>query len=346
MITSPKSAIAVSEFLEEYLRLRLGVSDLHFLKAPFSVTEGWETHIYRFTLASDDELPEEFRGPLVLRAYSSRSGLPRLLHEVAVQRHMHDLDYPVAQPLLVEESETIFGGPFTIMQMLPGRTLLDELFRRFWRIAHAPVEMAEMQARLHRLPVQGFPAPKGEFLAKQFHDMREMIEEFELKGLRAGLDWLEEHRPAPPERLSIIHLDFHPINMLCRWRRCTGVLDWGDADVGDYHADVAASLVICRSAPNEIAKTFWQWLNTLPGRWIFWKYYLFAYRNRMPLDERKLAYYEALAALRRLCRRGVCLRSTHGINGCKPSLRRFLALEKVDRLIEFFRRPSGIMVKA
>jgi aminoglycoside phosphotransferase (APT) family kinase protein len=346
MITSPKSAIAVSEFLEEYLRLRLGVSDLHFLKAPFSVTEGWETYIYRFTLASDDELPEEFRGPLVLRAYSSMSGLPRLQHEVAVQRHMHDLGYPVAQPLLVEESGTIFGGPFTIMEMLPGRTLLDELFRRFWRIAHAPVEMAEMQARLHRLPVDGFPTQKGEFLARQFNDIREMIEEFDLDGLRAGLDWLEEHRPVPPERPSIIHLDFHPINMLCRWRRCTGVLDWGDADVGDYHADVAASLVICRSAPNEIAKTFWQWLNTLPGRWIFWKYYLFAYRNRMPLDEQKLAYYEAWAALRRLCRRGVCLKSTNGMNGCKPSLRRFLALEKVDRLVEFFRRPSGIMVKA
>ncbi len=345
MIASPKSATAVSEFLEEYLHFRLGVPDLHFLKAPSSITEGWETDIFRFALAGEG-LPEEFRRPLILRAYSSMSGLPRLRHEVAVQQHLHGLGYPVAQPLLVEESETIFGGPFMIMEMLPGRTLLDELYRRFWRIAHAPIEMAEMQARLHCLPTDGFPAPEGEFLPRQFRDIREMIEEFDLDGLRPGVDWLEDHRPPAPAKPSIIHLDFHPINMLCRWRQCTGVLDWGDADVGDYHADVATSLVVCRSAPNEIAKTFWQWINIVPGRWIFLKSYMYAYRKRMPLDEQTFAYYEAWAALRRLCRRGACLKSSSGVHGCKPSFRRFLSLERADRLVEFFRRPSGIMVKA
>src|SRR5262245_24877170 len=128
MIANPTSAMAVSEFLEDYLRFRLGVPHLHFLQSPSSATEGWETYIYRFRLGLDEELPEEFRGPLVLRAYSSMSGLPRLRHEVTVQRYMYDLGYPVAQPLLVEEGETPFGGPFMIMEMLPGRTLLDELF--------------------------------------------------------------------------------------------------------------------------------------------------------------------------------------------------------------------------
>jgi aminoglycoside phosphotransferase (APT) family kinase protein len=206
--------------------------------------------------------------------------------------------------------------------------------------------MAEMQAQLHRLPADGFPTPEGDFLDRQFRDMRAMIEEFDLDGLLPGMDWLEEHRPAPPGRPSIIHLDFHPINMLCRWRRCTGILDWGDADVGDFHADVAASVVVCRSASNEIAKTFWQWINIVPGRWLFVKSYMHAYRRRMPLDEQTFAYYEAWAALRRLCRRGMCLKSNLGINGSKPSLGRFLASEKVDPLVEFFRRPSGIMVKA
>ena len=55
--------------------------------------------------------------------------------------------------------------------------------------------MAEMQARLHRLPADGFPAPEGEFLPRQFRDMREMIEEFALDGLRPGVDWLEAGTP-------------------------------------------------------------------------------------------------------------------------------------------------------
>src|SRR6266487_3659975 len=207
MIASPKSATSVSEFLEDYLRFRLSVPDLHFLKAPSSVTEGWETDVYRFTLAGDEELPQEFQRPLILRAYSSMNGLPKLRHEVAVQRHMHGLGYPVAQPLLVEESEAFFGGPFMIMELLPGRTLLDELFRRFWRIVHAPVEMAEMQARLHRMPVDGFPAPAGDFLTRQLQELRDLIEEYDQDDLRPGLDWLEEHRPAAAADSSILHLD-------------------------------------------------------------------------------------------------------------------------------------------
>jgi aminoglycoside phosphotransferase (APT) family kinase protein len=349
MIASPITAIAVSESLRDYLRFRLGVADLDFREAPSPITEGYATYIYRFQLGAADDLPEEFQRPLILRAYSSISGLPQLQHEAAVQRHMHARCYPAAEPLLVEESDGPLGGPFMIVEVLPGRTLLDELFRRFWRIVHAPIEMAEMQARLHRMPVDGFPSvdqsDSGDFLSRQLRDLRGMVEEYDLEGLRPGLEWLEEHRPSKPAQPSIIHLDFHPMNMLCRWRRCTGILDWSDADVGDRHADVASSLVLIRSAPDAIAKTLYQWLWTLPGRWLFWKSYLHAYRNRLPLDEQKLAYYMAWAALRRLCRRGMCVCTSPQANGCKPALHHYLSSERIDCLIEFIRKPSGVVVQ-
>ncbi len=344
MIASPTTAVAVSESLRDFLRFRLGVADLDYREAPSPLTEGYSTYIYRFQLVASGGLPEEFERPLILRAYSSICGLPQLEHEAAVQRYLHAHGYPVALPLMVEESDGLLGGPFMIMELLPGRTLLDELFRRFWRIVHAPIEMAEMQARLHRMPVDRFPATAGDFLARQLLELRDMIEEFELKGLQPGLDWLEEHRPSEPAQPSIIHLDFHPMNMLCRWRRCTGILDWSDADVGDRHADVASSLVLIRSAPDAIAKTLYQWLWTLPGRWLFWKSYLHAYRKRLPLDEQRLAYYGAWAALRRLCRRGMYLRTTPQTNGCNPALHHYMSLERMDCLQEFMRRPSGILV--
>jgi len=343
MIASPTTAIAVSESLRDYLRLRLGVRDLDYLQTPSSITEGYTTYIYRFQLVASDELPEEFQRPLILRAYSSISGLPQLQHESAIQKYLHDRGYPVAKPLLVEESDDLLGGPFMIVEMLPGRTLLDELFRRFWRIVHAPIEMAEMQARLHRMPTDGFPAPP-DFLTRQFQDLHDIIEDYDLHGLWPALDWLEENRPPEPARPSIIHLDFHPMNMLCRWRRCTGILDWSDADLGDRHADIASSLVLIRSAPDAIARTTWQWLTTLPGRWMFWKSYLNAYSNRLPLDEHRLAYYGAWAALRRLCRRVVCLHTSPQTNGWKPAIHSYLASERLDCLVEFICKPSGIVV--
>ncbi len=340
MSASPTTALAVSESIRDYLCSRLGVSDLTYQQPPTPITEGYAAYIYRFQLAPSNDLPEEFQRPLILRAYSSISGLPQLQHEAAVQNFLHDRGYPVAKPLLVKESDDLLGGPFMISEMLPGRTLLDELFRRFWRIVHAPVEMAEMQARLHCLPTNGFPAPP-DFLGRQHQELREVIEEYDLSALQPALNWLEENRPLEPAQPSIIHLDFHPMNMLCRWRKCTGILDWSDADLGDRHADVACSLMLMRSAPVGIGKTWWEKLNALPGRWIFWKYYLWAYRRRLPLDEQKLAYYGAWAALRRLCRRGVCLRTSPHTNGWKPALHDYLASERLDYLVEFIRRPSG-----
>ena len=345
MIASLTRPVAVSEALREYLQFHLDVGRLEYAVAPTPSSEGWETYIYRFQLRGDKDLPEDFKRPVILRVYANINGLPRLQHETAVQHHMHQRGYPVAKPLLVEETDSLLGGPFMIMELLPGRTLLDELFRRFWRIVHAPVEMAEMQARLHRMPVDGFPAPAGDFLTRNLQELRDLIEEYDQDDLRPGLDWLEEHRPAAAADSSILHLDFHPMNMLCRWRRCTGVLDWGDADVGDRHADVALSLMLMRSAPVGIGKNWWQKFNALPGRWIFWKYYLWAYRRRLPLDEQKLAYYMAWASLLRLCRRGMWFKSSPQIDGHKPSFLRYLAMERLDRLVEGFRRPSGIVLK-
>ena len=40
-----------------------------------------------------------------------------------------------------------------------------------------------------------------------------------------------------------MHLDFHPLNVIMGPGRL-GVLDWGEADVADVHADVAATLTI------------------------------------------------------------------------------------------------------
>jgi len=49
-----------------------------------------------------------------------------------------------------------------------------------------------------------------------------------------GLEWLEANQPDPPSHLCIVHLDFHPLNLLVEEGEFRAVLDWSDADVGDY----------------------------------------------------------------------------------------------------------------
>ena len=53
--------------------------------------------------------------------------------------------------------------------------------------------------------------------------------------------------PAQPPVL--LHLDYHPLNILVEGDRVTGVLDWANARSGDPRADVARTLSILHLAP-------------------------------------------------------------------------------------------------
>ena len=136
-----------------------------------------------------------------------------------------------------------------------------------WRIMDGPGLLAATHARLHELPAEGFPSPSGFFLTRHLAEMRGVIETYHLGGLEDGLAWLEDHRPDPPPNPCIIHLDFHPLNFLVHNDACSGVLDWCESDVGDRHADVAATLVLMRSAPVELSN-WMQWILSFPGRYM------------------------------------------------------------------------------
>jgi hypothetical protein len=53
--------------------------------------------------------------------------------------------------------------------------------------------------------------------------------------------------PARPP--ALLHLDFHPLNVLVGDGRVTAVLDWANARAGDPRADLARTLSILRLAP-------------------------------------------------------------------------------------------------
>src|SRR5438552_953485 len=99
-----------------FLRARHPGLALRFLEPPTHVPNGWETHTYRFQLASDHGLPPEWSGPLVLRIYASREGVPRARHEFAVQQFLHARSFRVPRPVLLEQSCNLFGGPFLVLE--------------------------------------------------------------------------------------------------------------------------------------------------------------------------------------------------------------------------------------
>lgn len=328
----------------EYLAPRLGTGNLYFAEKPAQILDGFETYIYRFRLGSRERLAAPFRRPLIVRIYSSAFGLPRLRQEVAAERFMRLLDYPVPRPLLVEEDCDLFGGPFAVVECLRGRTMLDLIMRQPWRLLTAPGQLAREHIRLHQMPTEGFSREPGPFLARRLDELEDWVDTYDLYGLGPGLDWLRRHRPPEPQTPCIIHLDFHPLNVLFHRGWCSGVIDWCESDVGDRHADVATSLMLMKTAPVPIPR-WWQRPFAGMARWLIHKRYLRAYERELPLDREKLSYYTALACLRRLGRWGTWARATPRITGSKPSAYQSLCANRVGNLERCFRDETGIVVR-
>jgi aminoglycoside phosphotransferase (APT) family kinase protein len=326
-----------------YLGQRLEIANLHYMQPLTVVPGGWETSTYRFQIQSSHTLAESYAHPLILRAYSSRHGVSRLRREFEVQAYLWERGFPVPRPLLKEEGCWPLGGPFMIMEWIPGETLLHYLLENPMSIWRYPGYMAELQWRLNTLPVEDFPVPAGPHLPRNLKWLGQIIRENNLDEFAPGLEWLQVHQPEPPASPYIVHLDFHPLNLIIHEGRFEAVLDWSDADVGDYHADVAATLLLLDVAP--VQMTSWKhWLISLPGQGILRRRYLRAYRRRMPIDKHKLHYYLAWAALRRLLMWAHWLYAGPLAAGIRPATIRELTRRRLEYVAHYFTRYSGVAI--
>jgi aminoglycoside phosphotransferase (APT) family kinase protein len=333
----------IANALLRYLSDCFGIHDLQYHSPPIASGDGWENYIYHFQLEPTDSLPSEFCRPVTLRLFPGPARAVQARYEVAVQRSLHRCEFPVPAPLWWEQGSEVLGGPFLIMQQVAGLTMLQALFRRPWRVVQLCRQMAEVQARLHELPVERFPCRPGRLLDRTLVEMESVIEENRWHGLANGLDWLIAHRVLSPSRRGarLLHLDFHPLNLIERLGRLPAVLDWGTADVGDPHADVATTLMLMRCAPIE-GKNAWQRGFAPFGRAILHRVYLGVCRRRMELCETKLAYYQAWAVFRWLIQnlngRGI----DPGTLGVRPSFRDHLRADHFQELVAEFKLLTGV----
>jgi aminoglycoside phosphotransferase (APT) family kinase protein len=342
-IAAPKTGHTLARTLLHYLKRRLKTDRLFYREAPVVIPDGWESETYCFQLHAPQTVPAAFRRPLILHAYTNANGLPRLRHECAVQSYLLRSDYPVVKPLLCEENSSVLGGPFCLMPRVRGCTLLAYLLWHPTSLWWAPRLLAQMQVRLNTLPIDGFPAPRGEFLQRSLDEWRTVVTDYDLYEMRPGLRWLEDQRPDPPAAPCLIHLDFHPKNFLIHEGECSAILDWSDSELGDHHADVAATLLMLELAP-VVFTTLWEKLAKFFGQGIPRRRYLRAYRRLLPIDRQTLSYYRAWAAFRRLTVWGRWLRAGPGVMGSKASSLAHLTPKRIRFLERYFKKWAGVRI--
>lgn len=126
------------------------------------------------------------------------------------------------------------GRPVLLLSWCSGQTLGAVLLAAPWRLLPLARTFGVMQARIHGLEAPELYAPGASWIEwQQAAD----------PALAARLRQL-----APPQP-RLLHLDYHPLNVLVDGGHVSAVLDWANAAAGDPRADVARTYTILRVEP-------------------------------------------------------------------------------------------------
>jgi len=165
--------------------------------------------------------------------------------EFAVMRALHAAGYPVATVRWYEPSGDVLGQPFFVMDFLPAAAVAGGGDER----AMGPDGAADFVgtlARLHALDWQRADVPFAQVPPTPNDAVHVQIERWAsiyraaapepIPLLDEAAAWL--HRYAPPlERLSIVHGDAGPGNVVMADDRVVAVTDWEFAHLGDPAED-------------------------------------------------------------------------------------------------------------
>jgi aminoglycoside phosphotransferase (APT) family kinase protein len=188
------------------------------------VTGGWDTLIWRFTTPDGSTH--------AIRAYRELDGSARATaaYETAVIRALRAASLPVPD---IEASGECEGRSFLVQRWIGGvqmKAAIEKSPWNTWRLGRA---FGRLQARLHTLRPEGIRVLGGHTEAM-----------------------VESTAPALLPLLSIdpgvsrfCHMDYHPLNVMVRGVRLSGLLDFSNAAIADPRIDLGRTWGLLLAAP-------------------------------------------------------------------------------------------------
>src|SRR5205823_6314652 len=177
------------------------------------------------------------------------------------------------------------------------------------------ISFVRTQAQLHaaassgKIMLEQFPqafttadaSTRLPLIERIFRIIADRIEQGPLPGLREGLLYLRDRsRRFAPAPDVLVHMDYHPQNVMVNGVRVTGVIDWVNADRGDRYLCAATTAVILSTTAMERPRWMGEnWAgNTL--RRLFASLYLPCYHALAPMELERFRFAQGVAALLRL----------------------------------------------
>ncbi|HUF32344.1 MAG TPA: phosphotransferase [Acidimicrobiales bacterium] len=275
------------QVLVDWLRGRFG-NDVELKGTSETSGDGFDSEIHFVSLTGSD-VPEGWRGPLVLRIKPDVDRFDIALREMTIQNWCAEAGLPVPRVLEVLEPGEPFDRPAQVMERAPGVMLLAVLLSSPWRFRSLMGELAKLHAQVHRADPDGFP-PGDDLLDRRLALTRDTAERLDHEPLRRALTDVEVIAPrlrgGPP---TVCHGDFHPLNVIVGPGGLQ-LIDWTDAGVGDRHGDVARTLLLFSvawlAAGSASERLALRAAGPMLGR-----AYRRAYRREFALDEERVALW-------------------------------------------------------
>jgi len=327
------------------------------------LASGWETMVFEFSLAACStrlrDVPAD--QALVVRFYQGARAADKGAREVAIMRLLADFKYLLPQPYLFEPDPEPLGAPFLIMERLAGRPLFSasRFPQAFKTFSLGFVGFVRAQVRLHSLVSnrqialvnvpQAYTSANASstlpLLERLFRIIEERIEQGPLPRLRDALISLRRratrYSPAP---VALVHMDYHPQNVMVSGFRVTGVLDWVNADLGDRYLCAATTAVILSSTAMEQPRWMGENLAGNALRALFASLYLPLYHAAAPMELERFRYAQGVAALLRLSMFGMMrVRGPESV-GFRPEAMQNVTPSVVRLLSRYAARKAGVPV--
>jgi aminoglycoside phosphotransferase (APT) family kinase protein len=273
------------------------------------INMGWETELYTFEVDStkDGEQINEHR---VLRVFQGDSAGRKSAKEYHLMRKLGEVGYPVPRVYSHEASGETIGKPFIFMERILGTTL-DAAYRSETPggLQRGLNRLIRLLVWLHRLDVAPFKdVPELPYHGDHIQDSlgwygRTAREQ--LSWLRPVVDWLTERKPCidavPP---SLVHMDYHGMNVMLREDGSEAVIDWGASSIGDYRMDLGWTMLL---------------YTTLRGD-MFRDPILAEYTEQSWRRLKDIEYFEVMATARRIIDFAMTMEGDVGSVGLKPEV--------------------------
>ncbi|MHA1345761.1 MAG: phosphotransferase family protein [Candidatus Heimdallarchaeaceae archaeon] len=275
------SALRIIKILENYFKEHYNSEDEFEIKDMQSLTKGWQTELFAFTLyrkGTDEENVEH----LILRMYPGKKMVTSTKHEFEVLQALFDSGYPVPKTHILELNEKVLGHPFIIMERILGKDMGDMFVNALEENNHKALSeeilpiFASLFVQLHELNWKilanktSYTEEESPyfFIDRLLSKLEKQILKHKIIELLPLLKWLKENRNrAFLEKITIIHGDFHPHNIVLDTSGKGFVIDWPGAHIGDYREDLGWTLMLMEAyTSRDIEEAFLKFYGQLSGK--------------------------------------------------------------------------------